>query len=204
MARKTFIAAQRIRSLTGQDINWNTEDDNKRVRLNHRDYTQASGDTIGFSTRPNQTVTTTGEVKGAEFSPRVASGVGAATLVGLLASPRVQGDAGGNITARFAAIQAQLTDANAGTRTIEVAAMMDAWHQLAGTHTFTKGVVLINARTAGGGQGWTAFLRAEASGAGGLVVAADGMTADPETAQEAGYLTVRVDTTDYQIPIYAA
>lgn len=204
MPRKTFIAAQRIKSFTGQDINWNTVSDDKRVRLNHRDYTQSSGDTIGFSTRPNQTVTTTGEVKGAEFSPRLDSAIGAATLVGLLASPRVQGNAGGNITARFTAVQAQLTDANAGTRTIEVASMIDAWHQLAGTHTFTKGVVLINARAAGGGQGWTAFLRAAASGAGGLIVSADGMTANPESDQEAGYLVVRVDTTDYQIPIYAA
>jgi len=35
-------------------------------------------------------------------------------------------------------------------------------------------------------------------------VSADGMTADPETDTEAGYVTIDIDGTSYQIPIYAA
>lgn len=204
MSRKTFIAAQRIKAFTGQHVNWDTKSDGKTLRFNSRDYVQATGDSIGFQTKPNQTVTTTGEVRGGEFSPRLASGIGSATLVGILSDPTLKGSVGGNITARFCAFQGQLTDANAGTRTIEVGCIIDAWHQLAGTHTFTKGVVLINARAAGGGTAWTAFMRAAASGAGGLTVSADGMTGNPETDTEDGFLTVRVDVTDYQIPIYAA
>lgn len=38
----------------------------------------------------------------------------------------------------------------------------------------------------------------------GVTVAANGMTASPETAQEAGYITIDIDGTSYQIPIYAA
>lgn len=37
-----------------------------------------------------------------------------------------------------------------------------------------------------------------------MTVSADGMTADPETATEAGYITITINGTDYQIPIYAA
>lgn len=204
MSRKTFIAAQRIRSFTGQHVLWDTKSDGKTLRFNSRSYVQTSGDSIGFQCKPSQTVTTTGEVRGGEFSPRLQSAIGSQTLVGFLSDPTLKGSVGGNITARFVAAQLQLTDANAGTRTIAVAAMIDAWHQLAGTHTFTTGVGLINARTAGGGHAWDYFLRAVASGDGGLVVSADGMFRDPESQTEAGYLIVRVGTTDYQIPTYVS
>ena len=48
------------------------------------------------------------------------------------------------------------------------------------------------------------LVKALASGDGGLTVSADGMTADPETATEAGYVSVDIAGTGYQIPIYAA
>lgn len=35
-------------------------------------------------------------------------------------------------------------------------------------------------------------------------VTSDSMTANPETGTEDGYLTITIDGTDYQIPIYAA
>ena len=35
-------------------------------------------------------------------------------------------------------------------------------------------------------------------------VTSDSMTADPQTDTEDGYITIRVNGTDYQIPIYAA
>ena len=53
-------------------------------------------------------------------------------------------------------------------------------------------------------DGGSALVKAVASGDAGITVSADGMTADPETAQEAVYITVLVGSTSYQIPIYAA
>ena len=51
----------------------------------------------------------------------------------------------------------------------------------------------------------TNLIEFKADGAGGLTVGADGMTASPESAQEAGYITVKIEGgTSYQIPIYAA
>lgn len=35
-------------------------------------------------------------------------------------------------------------------------------------------------------------------------VTSDSMTANPETGTEDGYLTITIDGTEYQIPIYAA
>lgn len=48
------------------------------------------------------------------------------------------------------------------------------------------------------------MIKVAASGDGGVVVSADGMTADPETAAEAGYISIAVGATGYQIPIYGA
>ena len=48
------------------------------------------------------------------------------------------------------------------------------------------------------------FVSFPASGNAGVTISANGMTADPETAAEAGYITIDVDGTSYQIPIYAA
>jgi len=53
-------------------------------------------------------------------------------------------------------------------------------------------------------DGGTLFAKAVASGDAGMTVSADGMTADPETAQEAGYVTIDIGGASYQIPIYAA
>jgi hypothetical protein len=53
-------------------------------------------------------------------------------------------------------------------------------------------------------DGGSLLVKAVASGDAGMTVSADGMTADPETAQEAGYIAVDIGGTGYQIPIYAA
>lgn len=50
----------------------------------------------------------------------------------------------------------------------------------------------------------TNLIKVGASTQGGVTVSADGMTASPESAAEAGYITIDVGGTGYQIPIYAA
>lgn len=50
----------------------------------------------------------------------------------------------------------------------------------------------------------TNFLLAEATGQMGCTIAANGMTADPENGQEAGYITISVQANSYQIPFYTA
>jgi len=202
--RKNYTIAQRIKSLKGEHISWNTEDNDKTIRLNSRNYDGTSGDIIGFQSKPRANASGTQTVYGAQLSPGANDGIGLATIVGLQTDVYLKGSSG-NLSGDVRAFQGQVTDQNLGGRTVSgVVSILDAWHQLHSGHTLSGGVFVINARAAGGGAGWTGFLRAAASGAGGLVVSADGMTANPEGDTEAGYLQVRVGSTDYQIPIYAA
>ena len=53
------------------------------VKINSKNFTKTSGDSIGFETRPNQTVNTTGEVFGAQIKPRVAANIDAQGVNGL-------------------------------------------------------------------------------------------------------------------------
>ncbi len=56
---------------------------NNPFRINKKNFTKTSGDSIGFETRPNQTVNTTGEVFGAQIKPRVAANIDALGVNGL-------------------------------------------------------------------------------------------------------------------------
>jgi hypothetical protein len=83
-----------VGSVSGQNNVINTVSDDRTVRINSRSYTQATGDSIGFQSKPNQTVTTTGTVRGGEISPRVAAGVGAGELTALQIYPTLKGATG--------------------------------------------------------------------------------------------------------------
>jgi len=52
-------------------------------------------------------------------------------------------------------------------------------------------------------DGGSVLFKAVASGDAGATVSANGMTADPETAAEAGFIDILIGSTTYQIPIYA-
>ena len=75
----------------------------------------------------------------------------------------------------------------------------DAVWEATGTIASTGSVFEIG--TLSGGTNLVSF---PTSGSGGVTVSADGMTANPELSPEAGYITIDVNGTGYQIPIYAA
>jgi len=89
---------EQLQAATAQNLLIETVSDDKQVRINSRSYTQASGDSIGFQSKPSQTVTTTGTVRGGEVSPRLQSGIGAAELAGLQVYPTLKGSAAAAIT----------------------------------------------------------------------------------------------------------
>ena len=181
----------------------NTTLDTKNIRLNSRNFAATSGNFIAVQVKPAISVGGTGDVTGIEVSPRINSACNGGTMRGILAECYMKGSSG-TLSGDVRCLQAQVTDENVAGRTVSgVVSMLDVWHQLAG-HTLTGGVHVIHARTAGGGTGWTSFMRADASGDGGLVVSSDGMFKDPEGDTEAGYLKVYVGTTKYEIPIYAS
>lgn len=102
-----------------QDLHLETDVDSKQVKLNARDYTQASGDSIGFVTVPNQTVNTTGEVYGGQIKPRAAAGIDVGSVNGLgIDSELKSGD--GNASADVRGINMYLGATGTGTITGDV------------------------------------------------------------------------------------
>lgn len=71
--------------------------DSVPVKINSRDYTQTSGDSIAFQATPNQTVSTTGEVFGAQFKPRAAANINVGGVNGFGADAEAKSGTG-NVT----------------------------------------------------------------------------------------------------------
>ena len=186
--------------------NWNEVDlrtrqtGNQAVKANSRDYTSTSGEHNAFQVKPNVSVGGTTGITAIEASPRFASGIAGSKLVGIKSNPDLKGSSAGTLSSAIRCYEAKF-DGGSG-RTVDSAYVLDCMTSNAAT--ITNGCFIIGASAAGGGgTGWTGFMRARTSGAGGLVLDPDGMAQDPITAEEEGYLNVYIGTTQYQIPIYA-
>ncbi len=203
-----------IRGLTGRITsamatelrNWSEVDlrtrqvGNQSVKLNSRDYTSTSGEHNAVQSKPNVSVGGTTGITAFEASPRFASGIAGGKLVGYKSNPDLKGSSAGTLSGPVRCYEAKF-DGGSG-RTVDSGYVLDC--MTSNASTMTNGCFIIGASAAGGGgTGWTGFMRARTSGAGGLVLDPDGMAQDPITAEEEGYLNVYIGTTQYQIPIYA-
>ena len=92
-------------------------DDTKPVTLNSRNYTQTSGSSIGFQSKPAQTVTTTGSVIGGEVSPRVNNDIDVANIIGLHIDTYLKGTATRTVSGDVRGEQIELVTDDAGTGT---------------------------------------------------------------------------------------
>lgn len=171
------------------------------IRLNSQNFTQTSGDIIGFQSKPAAAANGTATVYGCQISPRFADAAGGVALVGVQADVILKGTSG-NLSNDVRAFQSQITDENAAGRTISgTTSNYWAWQQLA-AHTFTGGVFVMHVKTHGGATAYTGFLKVDATGTGGVVVG--NMTAkNPENDGEAGYISIYVGNTRYEVPFYA-
>lgn len=105
----------------GEHFKLETDLDGKTIHLNSRNYTQASGNSIGFQSKPAQTVASSGNVIGAEISPRVNSGIalsGSGSVIGLHVDAYLKGTEAGTIAGDVRGMQIELVTDDAGTRTI--------------------------------------------------------------------------------------
>lgn len=110
-----FTGVKAATAPTGQDLNLKTSSDNKIVKINSRTYIQASGDTVGFQSTPNQGATTTGEVFGGQIKPRVASGFNAATVNGLGIDSELKGPGNGQLSSDLRGINLYLGATGGGS-----------------------------------------------------------------------------------------
>lgn len=202
-----------IRGLTGRITsamatelrNWSEVDlrtrqvGNQAVKLNSRDYTSTSGEQNAVQSKPNMTVATQG-VTAFEASPRFASGIAGGKLVGFKSNPDMKGSSAGTVSI-VRGFECKF-DGGTGRTVTNQMFVLDCMTSNAATVTGGCYVIGITA-AGGGGTGWTGFLRASASGAGGVVVSSDGMQNDPSTDTEAGYISIYVGSTRYEVPFYA-
>ena len=108
-----------IQPKSGSHLVLSTADDDKQVRINSRNFTQATGSSIGFQVKPAQTVTTTGSVIGGEISPRYNNAVAGGSLIGLHVDAFLKGTSAGTLSGDVRGMQVELVTDDAGTRTID-------------------------------------------------------------------------------------
>ena len=105
-----------------QNWEFRTQDLSKTIRLNSQtDSTTASGDLIGFQSKPRIGVTGTQTVYGCQISAQISSGIaltGSGSVVGAHVDVYVRGTAAGTIAGDVRGMQIELTTDDAGTRDI--------------------------------------------------------------------------------------
>jgi hypothetical protein len=143
----------------GANLALDTTTDSKPVRINSRSYTQTSGSTIGMQVKPNQSVATTGDVIGAEISPRIASGLGCGALIGAVFEPILKGTSLAGTVSEVRGVHVALTDENIAGRTItnDIVAMR-VYMQLA-AHTVSGDVAVLKVGANAGAQQWDYLMK---------------------------------------------
>lgn len=178
---------------TGEDLVLNTTTDSKIVKINSRDYTQASGSSIAFQAKPNQTVLTTGTVYGGQIQPRYASGIAGDSLVGLDVEPILKGTTG-NLSGDWRGLDVVLESDNPSSRTI--AGTATGIRVRNNIHTTVTGDVEVIQVTDDGGTTPYELLGTFPAVAG--VFVAPGNTS---AIANAGYLKIKIGGTAYRLVV---
>jgi len=174
-----------------------TENDQKNVRINSRDYTRTSGDQCAVQTKPNMSVTGTGGITGIEASPRFAEDVAGSKCVGIMSNPILKGDSGGNLSSAMRCYEGKLESDSGSTRTVAEAYVFHAMQALHGTVTVGPYVMKVDA--GGGNVAWAGFalLPSDAQ-----VAASDDTTLGDGSVF--GYIKVKIGSTVGYLRVYAA
>lgn len=191
-----------IEAATANDLSLNTVSDDKTVKINSRNYTQASGSSIGFQVKPAQTVTSTGSVIGGEISPRVNDDIDIANVIGLHVDAYLKGTTAKTISGDVRGLQVELVTDDAGTNTISgnVSAIRIRAAFSASTLTGNMSAIRIEkAETQTNSQQWDYVL--ELTDVNGLIWDDDFGT-EPSTA--AGGFKVRINGQDRWVQTYSS
>lgn len=177
-----------------------TRTDSKTIRLNSRNYTQASGSSIGFQSKPRQTVTTTGSVIGGEISANCSNDVDVANFIGLHVDSYLRGTASRDVSGDVRGLQVELVTDDAGVTA--VAGNVSAIRVRAAFSATVTGTMVpiriekVEAQT--GTHQWDAVLELPSTNAG---IWHDTDTGSGDT--EAGYIKVLVNGNARYILLYS-
>lgn len=177
-------------------LDLNTQTDSKVVRINSRNYTQASGDSVAFQATPNQTVTTTGEVFGAQLKPRIAANISAATVNGMGIDSELKSGTGA-LSSDLRGVNLYLGATGTGTiggNVVGIRARAEV------NINPTGHIVFAHIVQHEGTQGWDGLLKfAEALGTHSMTT-----NADKTGNAKSGTIKVLANNTEYHIQLYAA
>jgi len=197
MARTLFTPGAAA-VLSGSDhLAVRTLADNKQVRINSRNFTQTTGDSIAFQATPNQTVTTTGEVYGGQIKPRVADGINAATVVGLGIDSELKGPGNGALSSDLRGVQLYMGATGGGTIAGDIIGLRA---RVESNINPSGHIVLMKPVQHEGSQGWDGMIKFDAA------LGTHSMTTNSDKTGEAKPGTIKVrgsDGTLYHIQLYA-
>jgi hypothetical protein len=187
------LTVNSLTAASGANLTLNTTSDDKQVRINSRSFTQATGDSMAFQAKPSQTVTTTGSVQGGQISPRLQTGVAAATLIGLHVDTDMKGTTG-NVSTAIRTLELENVNDATSTRTVADYEALKFRINATGT-TLTNDAVIMRVPATEGGYNWTLFGKFDAVT--GVFVAPGNTSA----ISNAGYLKIKIGSTAYRIPV---
>lgn len=189
------------REATARQQEAETEVDTKPILINSRNY-QASGNNIGFQSKPAQVRASTGTLTGGEISPRVNDAIALANIKGLHVDVFLKGTSAGAISGDVRGLEIELTTDDAGTRAIagDVSAIRIRTAFSASSITGIFSAIRIEKNEAQtNSQDYDAVMELTGTfGAGGIWDSADTNTAGTKR----GAIKVRVNGTDRWIRLY--
>jgi hypothetical protein len=191
-----------IYSYPAYHLNLYTVDSNKNVRINSQTFTTAAS-ICALQSKPRAGVNMSNDIVAIEVQPGINANYNSSGgIIGMKASPYFHANTG-NIGSYVFCYEAQLCTDDEYAKT--VTGPMACYRAKNDVHgTVTNGVFVNFIEAAGDNKAWTGFVYANVNGAGGFVVANDGMTDSPQTNAEAGYVTIKVGSGTYQMPFYNA
>ena len=179
----------------------------KIFKINSRNYVNTSGDLVGLEVGPRATVTTTGEVRAVHAKPNLSDAVSAGAVTGYFSECWSRGTGAGTVDLMRAFYAKVLDDSDgsgSGTKTYTnpVCALW-AEANIGASNTFSGKMPVINV-VKGPYYDWDALVRFSATSAATKACFVGAMTAkNPESDTEAGYISIYVGSTRYEIPFYA-
>lgn len=174
------------------------------LKISSQRYTQTSGDSIGYQCKPDQRVTTTGDVFGAQLSPRVQAAAGCNRLVGHSSAPIIKGSSGvsGTVTNGVQCYRAELTDELGAGKTFsdDLVGYDVRGIAMESGHTYDSNVHTVGFRmgTSENSKAWDAVLKLSGTQAG---VWNDTPGTEPSTGD--GYIKVIVNNSDRYIQLFS-
>jgi hypothetical protein len=164
-------------------------------RINSRDFTQATGDSIAAQFTPNQTVTTTGEVFGVQIKPRAAADVDVGGVNGIGLDVEMKDGAADN-SGDLRGINLYFGALGTGTISGDVVGIR-LRSEIA--KTVTGEVVAIEVEDNEAGTDWSHFLKL------GAALGTHGMTTNSDKSGQTASGTIKVIAggTLYHIQLYA-